>query len=143
MIEVERGTRCPAEVLWPVLSDVRGWGSWLPTVHSVTAVDPGRPDEVGASYVVVQPGLPRATWTITRWRPGESFTWESRSPGVLSTGTHELRPGPDGASIRLGIEWTGPLAGVVRLLLAGRTRSYVTREAEALETTAAARADGR
>jgi hypothetical protein len=143
MIEVTRGTTLPAEVLWPVLSEVRAWGSWLPTVDSVVPVEPDRPDEVGASYVVLQPGLPRATWTITQWVPGESFTWESRSPGVRSVGTHELRPGPDGASVRLGIEWSGPLAGVVRLLLGGRTRDYVTREAEALEATAATRATGR
>lgn len=143
MIEVTRWTTLPADVLWPVLSGVRDWGSWLPTVESVTPVEPDRADEVGASYVVLQPGLPRATWTITQWRPGESFTWESRSPGVRSVGTHELRPGTDGTIVRLGIEWSGPLAGVVRLLLGGRTRTYVTREAEALEATATTRATGR
>lgn len=139
MIEVVRETRLPADALWPVLSDVRAWGSWLPTVRSVTPVEPGRPEEVGASYVVLQPGLPRATWTVTEWVPGRTFTWESRSPGVRSTGTHELLPGPDGTGIRLGIAWAGPFAGAVRLLLGRRTRQYVTREAEALEATATGR----
>ncbi|MGG5257710.1 SRPBCC family protein [Phycicoccus avicenniae] len=140
MIDVSRSTALPAEALWPVMSAVRDWGSWLPTVDSVTPTEPDRPDEVGASYVVVQPGLPKATWTVTDWRPGTSFTWESRGPGVRTTGTHELVPGPDGASIRLGITWSGPLAGLVRAVYGRRGLAYVTREAEALEATARERA---
>ena len=86
-----------------------------------------------------QPGLPRATWTVTAWEPGRSFTWESRAPGVVSTGVHDLLPGPDGATIHLALRWTGPLAGIVRLLLGRRTLDSVTREAAALEATARTR----
>ncbi|MBM6402509.1 SRPBCC family protein [Phycicoccus sonneratiae] len=142
MIDVSRTTPLPATTLWPLLSDVRRWGDWLPTVDSVTPVEPDRPDEVGASYVVVQPGLPRATWTITAWTPGRSFTWESRARGVRSTGTHDLVEGPDGTTIRLGIRWEGPLAGLVRWLVGRKAADYVTREAAALESTAAARTTG-
>lgn len=139
MIEAVRATTLPPEALWPVMSAVRDWGAWLPTVRSVTPIAPERPEQVGASYVVLQPGLPPATWTVTDWRPGRSFTWESRAAGLRTTGTHELVPGPDGVSIRLGITWTGPLAGLVRAVYGRRTRHYVTREAEALEATARAR----
>lgn len=139
MIEVIRPTSLSTQALWPVLSDVRNWADWLPTVDASRALEPDRPDEVGASYVLAQPRLPRATWTITDWEPGSSFTWESRSPGVTSTGTHELVPGPGGTTIRLGVTWTGPLAGLIRRLLGARTLAYVTREAEALEATARAR----
>jgi uncharacterized membrane protein len=139
MIEVTRPTSLSAEALWPVLSEVRNWPQWLPTVDAVHPVLPDRPEEVGASYVVEQPGLPRATWTITQWRPGESFTWESRSPGIRSTGVHVLTAGTHGTTIRLGIDWSGPLAGVVRVLLGRRTLRYVTTEAESLELTAARR----
>ena len=65
MIEVQRPTTLPADVLWDVLSDLRGWPSWLPTVDSATALDPDRPDGPGAAYLLEQPGLPRATWTVT------------------------------------------------------------------------------
>lgn len=141
-IEVTRVVALPADALWPVMSDVRRWAVWLPTVDASRAVDPERPDEVGAAYVLDQPGLPRATWTITEWHPGTSFTWESRSPGVTSTGFHELRSGPEGpgsTTVRLAVHWQGPLAGAVRLLLGRRSTAYVTREAEALEATARAR----
>ncbi len=142
MIDVTRPTPFPADALWPVLGDVRRWADWLPTVDAVHPVEPDRPDEVGASYVVHQPGLPRATWTITDWRPGTAFTWESRSPGIVSTGRHELVPGPHGATIGLSLDWSGPLAGLVGLLLGRRSREYVTREAAALEATAGARSRG-
>jgi hypothetical protein len=139
MIEINRPTGLTADELWPVLSDVRHWASWLPTVDAVRPVEPERPEEVGASYVLDQPGLPRATWTIIEWTPGSDFTWESRATGVTSTGRHLLVPDPTGTSIRLSLEWTGPLAAVVRALFGRRTRAYVTREAEALDRTAMAR----
>jgi hypothetical protein len=44
-----------------------------------------------------------------------------------------------GTTIRLALEWDGPLSGVLRLLLGRRALAYVTTEAEALETTAATR----
>jgi hypothetical protein len=144
MNEVTRRTALPADALWPVISQVRDWWEWLPTVDAVRPVDPDRPEEVGASYVVEQPGLPTATWTITEWEPGRSFTWESRRPGILSTGRHVLEPLDDadepGTTVRLSVEWTGPLAPLVRLLYGRVSRDYVTREAEALEATTARRA---
>lgn len=139
MIDVTRSTTLPAEALWRVLSDLPQWPSWLPTVDALRAVDPDRPAEVGASYVLNQPGLPRATWTITHWQPGASFTWESRAVGILSIGRHELTPTGEGTLVRLSIEWTGPLAGLVRLVLRRKTERYVKREADALEQETADR----
>lgn len=135
MIEIERDIALPPELLWQVLSDLDSWPAWLPTVDELRAVEPGRPAEVGASYVVEQPGLPQATWTITDWRPGLGFTWESRAAGVRSTGRHDLSATAGGTTVRLSMEWTGPLAGLIRLLYGRKTRRYVSREIEALEMT--------
>ncbi len=139
MIDVTRASTAPADRLWAVLSDVRRWPQWLPTVDAVTPHDPARPDEVGASYTVEQPGMPRAVWTMTEVEPGRSFTWESVRPGIRTVGTHTLTPGPDGSTtIALGIRWSGVLAPLVRLTLGRRSRDYVTREAAALDSTAKA-----
>lgn len=139
MIRVTRTSSAPAERLWAVLSDVRRWPEWLPTVDAVTPLQPNRPDEVGASYTVAQPGLPRAVWTITSVDEGRAFTWESASPGIRSVGTHELHPGSDGTTtIDLGIAWSGPLAPLLRMALGRKARDYVTREAAALDATASA-----
>ena len=139
MIEVVRESHAPADRLWSVMSQVRRWPQWLPTVDAVTPLDPARPDEVGARYSVEQPGLPRAVWTITTIEPGRSFTWESAQPGIRSVGTHELRPGADGATtIVLGIAWSGLLAPLLRLAVGRKALDYVTREATALDVTATA-----
>ena len=142
MTEVIRESHAPADRLWEVMSDVRQWPRWLPTVDAVTPHDPARPDEVGAAYTVEQPGLPRAVWTITAIEPGRSFTWESAQPGIRSVGTHVLRPGPEGSTtIVLGIAWSGVLAPLLRLVVGRKARDYVAREAEALDRTAGADAD--
>lgn len=139
MIEVVRESTAPVERLWAVMSDVRRWPEWLPTVDAVTPLDPDRVDEVGAEYRVEQPRLPAAVWRITEVVEGRSFTWESTAPGLRSVGTHVLRPAGDGTTtITLGIEWSGLLAPVLRLL-AGRTaQDYVEQEAAALDRTASA-----
>src|SRR4051812_22203291 len=143
MIEVLRQSTAPADRLWSLMSAVRRWPQWLPTVDAVTALEPGRPDEVGARYTVEQPSLPRAVWTITALHPGRSFTWESTQPGIRSVGTHELRPIADGrTTIVLGLAWSGPLAPVVRLALGRKAHDYVTREAEALDRTGRTDAGG-
>ena len=139
MIRVTRESSAPADRLWAVMSDVRRWPQWLPTVDAVTPREPDRPDEVGASYTVEQPGLPTAVWTITGRDEGRSFTWESTSPGIRSVGTHTLTPAADGSTtIELGIAWSGLLAPLVRLALGRKSLDYVTREAEALDATATA-----
>ena len=139
MIHVTRESSAPADRLWAVMSDVRHWADWLPTVDAVTPLEPDRPDEVGASYTVEQPGLPTAVWTITGRDEGRAFTWESARPGIRSVGTHTITPSTDGrTTIALGIEWSGLLAPLVRLTLGRKSADYVTREAEALDTTACA-----
>ena len=139
MIAVRRQSSAPADRLWELMSDVRRWGEWLPTVDAVTPLDPERPDEVGASYTVEQPGLPKAVWTMTAIDEGRSFTWESAQPGIRTVGTHVLTPAGDGrTTIDLGIAWSGPLAPLLRVAIGRKARDYVTREAAALDATAMA-----
>jgi uncharacterized membrane protein len=132
-ISVQGRIPAPPDQVWAVLSDVRGWPDWLPTVDAVEPAAPDEPDGVGASYTVRQPRLPRARWTITDWRPDEGFTWQSRNPGVTATGTHELRRDAEGGTeVELALDWQGPLAWLVRAAYGRLSRRYVETEAASL-----------
>jgi uncharacterized protein YndB with AHSA1/START domain len=119
------------ETVWSLISDVRRWPDLLPTtVTSVTPAEPSRPEEPGARYVMEQPRIPRATWTMLEWAPPGRFVWQSAMPGVRTTGTHVVEPTADGGSrLTLDIAWTGPLAPLVRLAYGRLTQRYVDTEA--------------
>ncbi len=142
MTQHSRVMTATPEAVWAVLSDVRRWAQWLPTIDSLEPLDPATPDGVGAAYRISQPRLRPAVWTLTSWQPAgprREFTWESKQPGVTTVGTHVVAATPDGGcEVTLGIEMSGPLAPVVRAVYGRLTVSYLATEARAL----AARADG-
>ena len=122
----------PVGVVWRVLEDVEAWPRWTPSMTSVSRTATG-PLTVGETVRVRQPRLPEATWTVTAVYPGSAFTWVSRSPGVVTTGTHVVAPLPTGSRVTLGLEQHGPLAGVVGMLLGRTVRRYVDQEAAGLK----------
>ncbi|PSK87478.1 polyketide cyclase/dehydrase/lipid transport protein [Murinocardiopsis flavida] len=119
-----------ADRLWSLVGDLPAWGAMLPSVDSVRRLGAAEvPIGVGARFAVRQPGLPAAVYEVTEWSPGRSFTWVARSPGVVTTCRHIIEAEGAGSRLRLSIEWTGPLAGLVRLLIAGKARRMVESEA--------------
>lgn len=130
MIEVKRSTRAGAADLWSLLSDVDSWADLLPTIRQVTRLGNVGPIGVGARFEVKQPGLPTAVYEITSWEPGRAFTWVSSAPGVQTTASHRLEPDPDGTRLVLSIEWSGPLAWLIGLLLGAKTRRMIEQEAD-------------
>ena len=127
----------PRAAVWAVLADLTGWPRWLPTVRSVIPESPGAQDGLGTTYLVRQPRLGTARWTITEWSPQRSFTWEARRPGVRTTATHRLEPAPEGGTnITLGITWTGLLAWLAKAAFGRLTRRYLAIEATSLAAEA-------
>lgn len=120
----------PADV-WAVLVDVERMPTWSPSVTSVRLLDPA-PLHVGSRARLRQPRLLPAVWRVTELEPGRSFTWESRAPGVVTTGRHALEPAAGGTRVTLGVEHAGPLAPLVRLLAGRLTARYVRQEADGL-----------
>ncbi len=117
--------------VWETLSDVARWPEWLDTVRSLERLDSG-PLRVGSKARISQPKLPTALWEVTEVVDGRLFTWESRAPGILSIGRHEVVPDGDGARVSLSIEWQGPLSFLTRLLWGRLTQEYVEREGRCL-----------
>lgn len=126
----------PAEQVWAVLADVLRWPQWLPTV---TAVQPlGAPALAeGARFRIVQPRLSPAVWSVVAVSPRSHFDWESRKPGLRVLATHEIRPvSAEVTHLRLGLGFSGPLAGLARLVAGRLSRQYLEREAAALKQRA-------
>lgn len=136
---ITRTIPASAEAAWEVLADIAAWSDWLPTVTAVAHVEGTPTSGVGASYAVEQPRLAKAVWTVTSWTPGSGFVWESRLPGVRVSGSHQVRPTTDGTIVDLGITWSGPLAGLVRVAYRPLTQGYLEQEVEALGVRSATR----
>lgn len=137
-MRITRRTELPPEPLWEVMADLRSWPEWLDTMNELVPLDPERPEEVGAAYRVDQALLPAARWTITEWRPGRGFTWETTAFGVLSQVVRELEPVDRGTLVHIDLRWTGQLAGAAQWALGKITREYLEHEALKLESRALA-----
>jgi hypothetical protein len=131
MDAVVRSINADVDAVWNLLSDLERWDQMPPTMQKVTRVGAQGPVAVGDRFEVRQPGLPRAVYEITEWEPGTGFAWTSSSPGVRTTATHELLRSEQGRTrLTLGITWTGPLSGLVRMLVGTKARRMVEQEAD-------------
>ena len=126
--ELSIAIQAPLEQVWTVLSDVERWPEWTASVTRVTYVA-GKRLAVGSRVRIKQPGLPALLWEVTEVTPLQSFTWQSRSRGIVTRASHYLSPGSaGGVTVRLGLQQSGPLAGLIGLLTGRRTRNYVRAE---------------
>lgn len=132
--EITVDVAAPPERVWSLLADVERLPALTPSMESVELLD--GPLRVGARARIRQPRLAQAVWTVTEFTDGESFTWESRGPGVTTTGGHLVTPAADGATLQLTLVQSGPLAPVIGLLFGRRARAYVTMEANGLKKAA-------
>lgn len=118
--------------LWLLVSEVEQWGDRLPTFTSVRALEPWRDVGVGSRFEVRQPRLPASVYEMTEWTPGRTFTWVAHAPGITTTATHTVSAREGGSVVDLALEWSGPLAAVVRMLLGRRAQAMVESEAETM-----------
>ncbi len=130
MIRATARSAATPDRLWSIVSDVERWGDRLPTVDLVRPLGSG-PTGVGSKFEVRQPGLPKAVWEVTDWQhQGRSFTWVSVSPGIRSEAVHTVHDDGGGSRLDLSLEWSGPLAPVLELLIGRKARGMVETEAE-------------
>ncbi len=96
----------PPSLVWDVTADVDRWPEWTPTMMSVHRVDSG-PFRHGSQAEIVQPGMPKTTWTVVDFVAGKRFAWAARARGMHLTGTHELTIEPGGTRNTLTVEVRG------------------------------------
>lgn len=127
--------QAPAEAVWPLLANVVAWPTWLPTVTAVLPLD-RTTLAAGARFNVAQPRLRPTIWRVTSLLEGESFAWESRSPGLHLWANHKVLPVDDASSeVQLEFRLSGALAPLVALLAGRLTNTYLRTEAASLKAT--------
>jgi uncharacterized membrane protein len=130
--ETTRHIDSPTQPVWDVLFDVARWPEWTPTIDSVERLDDG-PFRVGSRARVSQPKLPTATWEVSEVVDGRSFTWVAKGPGLKTIARHEVAADPDGSTVTLSIEQTGPMGAVAATMWRRLTQHYIELEAESLD----------
>lgn len=125
--------RADANRVCAALVDVERWSEWTSSIDKVERLD-DREFGIGSRARVCQPRIPIATWTVTEFEPGRSFTWVSEAFGIRSVATHRLEPrGDRTVSVTLGFAQTGWLARLVRSRAEKIAREYLALEAEGLK----------
>ena len=123
----------PAEAIWLVLSDVVRWPKWLPTVSQVEPLD-GNSLRLGARFVVHQPKLRPATWTVTEIAEPGRFVWVARSPGLHMVADHTVtQDSPVASRVVLRFSFGGLLGGIIGRMFGSVTQSYLAQEGASLK----------
>ncbi len=116
------------DAVWRTWSDVEAWSDFIDTVHDVSLVGPRL--GVGARVRLSQYRLPQDEWTVTALDEGSSWTWQSRSPGLVTIATHVVEPRTGGTSTlaRVDLRQEGPVGSVIGRLLAPLLDRYLRSE---------------
>ena len=123
----------PTERVWAVYADVEHWTDWTSSIRSVELLD-GASLSVGARAKIRQPRLPVATWEVTAFADGRSWTWVATGPGARSTAEHVLTPQADGTTlVETRLTQEGSLGAVIGRVYASLTRRYLAMEAAGLK----------
>jgi uncharacterized membrane protein len=129
----------PIDIVWQVYTDVERWPQWMESMDHVDVMD-GRAMTLGSEVWISQPRLPNATWEVTEFTPGRSWTWVSRSPGARSTATHVLHPIDDTTTrVEMTLDMSGGIGAVAGRMIAKRALRYMTMEGDGLRAACDAR----
>jgi Polyketide cyclase / dehydrase and lipid transport len=129
------------DTVFAVLCDVDRWPNWTPTMTRVKRLE-GGVFGLGSRTELEQPKLKTTVWTVSDFVAGQSFTWVTRSPGVLMTAAHAVEAHVSGCRVTLSIEVRGWLQGLVTLLYGRLIHDYVTTEGRSLKSHCEALASG-
>lgn len=117
------------------MTDVERWHEWTPSIRSITRTQSG-PLVVGETATVRQPRLPPAMWTVNEIKPGRSFSWFNRAPGLRVTGHHGAEPTAAGSRATLALTYEGIFGGLLARMTKGITLRYLAMEANGLKARA-------
>lgn len=101
-VSVDRLIPAPADHLWRLLTDVREWPAWGPSVRKAELDNGDTRLSHGACGTVWTVAGVRMPFRITEFTPQRSWRWTVA--GVRATG-HDLTPDGDGCRVRFDMPW--------------------------------------
>ncbi|MHA6759558.1 SRPBCC family protein [Streptacidiphilus sp. PAMC 29251] len=121
--------------MWELTTGVEAWPQFCPAVQRVERLDSG-PFQVGSSARIKQTGLAPLVWVVISFDAGREFSWEIRLMGMKMTGSHVVEPVGDGCRSILGLEVSGPTAGLYGALFGRRFSRALDIENKAFKAMA-------
>jgi uncharacterized protein YndB with AHSA1/START domain len=125
-------TPASVETVWRILADLDRWKDWNPTIVEIVPLT-AEGLRIGARYRVTQSGLRPAVYEVTDCTPNEAFTWVQKLPGGELIADHRIASRDGASQVELSFYSKGPLANFVTMLLSGKIREFVGKEARALK----------
>ena len=120
------------EKVWSAMEDVERWPEFAPQFKRIVLID--SPFGMGVEARVTPHGFFSAIWTVTEFETNRLFTWEANMlPGLHLVASHQIEPADDGVKVTLSLESSGPLAGLLGLVLGRIFRRNVSQEAEGMK----------
>jgi hypothetical protein len=127
-----RESSLSVDALWERVHNIGEWPSLTPSITSTKILGNGTL-ALGSEIVINQPGAPEATWTVTEFVEGNSFTYEMRRSGLVTTAHHVVEAElPSGSSLTLIFSMQGRLAKVWGSLMGRKIRKFLELEATGL-----------
>ena len=125
-------TSLSAEALWDRVRNVEEWPKRTASISSAEILGGGSLAE-GSEIVMKQPGAPESKWIVTEYSEGNSFTYEMRRAGLITTAHHVVEAElPAGSSLTLIFAMQGRLAKVWGVLMGRKIHRFLQLEAEGL-----------
>ena len=121
-----------ADSLWERVRNIEEWPKRTPSITSAEILGDGTLAR-GSEIVIKQPGAPESKWIVTEYSEGNSFTYEMRRAGLVTTAFHVVEAEmPTGSSLTLIFSMQGRLAKVWGVLMGRKVRKFLQLEAEGL-----------
>lgn len=124
----------PIELVWQLTIDIDRWPEILPTVQTVTRLDPD-PLAAGSRVRIEQPGL-TAEWTVQVLEPDHRFIWATEWRGRPLVAEHHLQAAGESTVNTLRLRLGGAPSPLLRVTLGPLMRMTLAREARAFRRAA-------
>lgn len=124
-----------ADALWERVRNIEEWPERTASISSAEIIGNGTL-ATGSEIVMKQPGAPESKWVVTEYTEGNSFTYEMRRAGLVTTAHHVVEAElPTGSSLTLIFAMQGRFAKVWGVLMGRKIRKFLELEAEGLTKT--------